>query len=94
MKNKTSKKTSDKKISRKTIFSLIAVVVVFAVVSVAMLPLIHLLSSEHGQQVIIDKMQSFGIFAPLLFVLLQVLQVVIAVIPGGPVPIIGGILFG
>lgn len=87
MKNKTSKKTSDKKISRKTIFSLIAVVVVFAVVSVAMLPLIHLLSSEHGQQVIIDKMQSFGIFAPLLFVLLQVLQVVIAVIPGGPVPI-------
>ena len=80
MKNKTSKKTSDKKISRKTIFSLIAVVVVFAVVSVAMLPLIHLLSSEHGQQVII--------------VLLQVLQVVIAVIPGGPVPIIGGILFG
>ena len=80
MKNKTSKKTSDKKISRKTIFSLIAVVVVFAVVSVAMLPLIHLLSSEHGQQVIIDKMQSFGIFAPLLFVLLQVLQVVIAVI--------------
>ena len=94
MKNKTSKKTSDKKISRKTIFGLIAVVVVFAVVSVAMLPLIHLLSSEHGQQVIIDKMQSFGIFAPLLFVLLQVLQVVIAVIPGGPVPIIGGILFG
>ena len=94
MKNKTSKKTSDKKISRKTIFSLIAVVVVFAVVSVAMPPLIHLLSSEHGQQVIIDKMQSFGIFAPLLFVLLQVLQVVIAVIPGGPVPIIGGILFG
>lgn len=94
MKNKTSKKTSDKKISRKTIFSLIAVVVVFAVVSVAMLPLIHLLSSEHGQQVIINKMQSFGIFAPLLFVLLQVLQVVIAVIPGGPVPIIGGILFG
>lgn len=89
MKNKTSKKTSDKKISRKTIFSLIAVVVVFAVVSVAMLPLIHLLSSEHGQQVIIDKMQSFGIFAPLLFVLLQVLQVVIAVIPGGPVPITG-----
>ena len=52
MKNKTSKKTSDKKISRKTIFGLIAVVVVFAVVSVAMLPLIHLLSSEHGQQVI------------------------------------------
>ena len=72
MKNKTSKKTSDKKISRKTIFSLIAVVVVFAVVSIAMLPLIHLLSSEHGQQVIIDKMQSFGIFAPLLFVLLSV----------------------
>ena len=80
--------------SRKTIISLVVVVLVFAAVSVAMIPLIRLLSSEHGQEIIIEKMQSFGIFAPLLFVLLQVLQVVVAVIPGGPVPIIGGILFG
>ena len=94
MKNEKQKNTNEKRLSRKTIISLVAVVLVFAAVSVAMIPLIRLLSSEHGQEIIIEKMQSFGIFAPLLFVLLQVLQVVVAVIPGGPVPIIGGILFG
>lgn len=90
MKNEKQKNTNEKRLSRKTIISLVAVVLVFAAVSVAMIPLIRLLSSEHGQEIIIEKMQSFGIFAPLLFVLLQVLQVVVAVIPGGPVPIIGG----
>lgn len=94
MKNEKQKNTNEKRLSRKTIISLVAVVLVFAAVSVAMIPLIRLLSSEHGQEIIIEKMQSFGIFAPLLFVLLQVLQVVVAVIPGGPVPIIGGILLG
>lgn len=86
MKNEKQKNTNEKRLSRKTIISLVAVVLVFAAVSVAMIPLIRLLSSEHGQEIIIEKMQSFGIFAPLLFVLLQVLQVVVAVIPGGPVP--------
>ncbi len=83
MKNEKQKNTNEKRLSRKTIISLVAVVLVFAAVSVAMIPLIRLLSSEHGQEIIIEKMQSFGIFAPLLFVLLQVLQVVVAVIPGG-----------
>lgn len=82
MKNEKQKNTNEKRLSRKTIISLVAVVLVFAAVSVAMIPLIRLLSSEHGQEIIIEKMQSFGIFAPLLFVLLQVLQVVVAVIPG------------
>ena len=83
MKNEKQKNTNEKKLSRKTIISLVVVVLFFAAVSVAMIPLIRLLSSEHGQEIIIEKMQSFGIFAPLLFVLLQVLQVVVAVIPGG-----------
>lgn len=81
------------RISHKTLFLLLTIIVIFAAVSIAMLPLIRLLSSETGQAVIVEKMQQFGIFAPLLFVLLQVLQVVIAVIPGGPIPMIGGVLF-
>jgi uncharacterized membrane protein YdjX (TVP38/TMEM64 family) len=88
------KKTSHYKLSRKTIFSLLAILLIFAALSFAMLPLIRLLSNENGQAILAEKMQSFGIFAPLLFVLLQVIQVVIAIIPGGPIPIIGGILFG
>lgn len=74
--------------------TVIIILVVLAAATIAVIPLARLLSTEAGQQIIIDKMQSFGVFAPLLFVLLQVLQVVVAFIPGGPVPIIGGILFG
>ena len=84
------KKKCSWKFSKKSIWMAIAVVLICVAVSVAMIPLIRLLSSEAGQQLIVQKMESFGIFAPLLFVLLQVIQVVIAVIPGGPVPIIGG----
>lgn len=79
---------------RNVIFAAVILAVVFCVTSIAMIPLIRLLSSEEGQAIILQKMQTFGIFAPILFVLLQVAQVVIAVIPGGPVPIIGGLLFG
>ena len=49
MKNEKQKNTNEKRLSRKTIISLVAVVLVFAAVSVAMIPLIRLLSSEHGQ---------------------------------------------
>ena len=79
---------------RNVILAAVILAVVFCVTSIAMIPLIRLLSSEEGQAIIVQKMQTFGIFAPILFVLLQVAQVVIAVIPGGPVPIIGGLLFG
>lgn len=79
---------------RDVILAAVILAVVFCVTSIAMIPLIRLLSSEEGQAIILQKMQTFGIFAPILFVLLQVAQVVIAVIPGGPVPIIGGLLFG
>lgn len=78
----------------KAIGMVVAVLFVCVAASLAMLPLIRLLSSESGQAIIIEKIQDFGIFAPILYVLLQVLQVVIAVIPGGPVPMIGGVLFG
>ena len=79
---------------RNVILAAVILAVVFCVTSIAMIPLIRLLSSEEGQAIILQKMQTFGIFAPILFVLLQVAQVVIAIIPGGPVPIIGGLLFG
>jgi uncharacterized membrane protein YdjX (TVP38/TMEM64 family) len=41
-----------------------------------------------------DWVESFGLFAPLIFILLQVVQVVIFIIPGEIVQIAGGYLFG
>jgi uncharacterized membrane protein YdjX (TVP38/TMEM64 family) len=37
---------------------------------------------------------SFGAYAPLAYILLQILQVVIAPIPGGAIEFLGGVLFG
>lgn len=42
MKNEKQKNTNEKRLSRKTIISLVAVVLVFAAVSVAMIPLIRI----------------------------------------------------
>jgi len=41
-----------------------------------------------------ETIASFGPFSPLAFILLQVVQVVVAPIPGAPVGFLGGYLFG
>ncbi|MGA2316895.1 MAG: TVP38/TMEM64 family protein [Thermodesulfobacteriota bacterium] len=37
---------------------------------------------------------SYGAYAPLVFILLQIIQVVIAPIPGGAIEFLGGVMFG
>ncbi|MCM1226496.1 MAG: VTT domain-containing protein [Clostridium sp.] len=74
--------------------------IVFAVLLCAVLtvfvlvPFIKLLMTENGRIVIQEKVEKFGIFAPVLFVLMELTHIVLAFIPGGPVEIIGGVLFG
>jgi len=41
-----------------------------------------------------QAIDSFGPYSPLAFILLQVVQVVVAPIPGGPIAFLGGYLFG
>ncbi len=41
-----------------------------------------------------DIIYSFGPFSPLIYILIQVIQVVVAPIPGGAVEFLGGYLFG
>ena len=57
-------------------------------------PLVKLVYTEEGRILLDEKIQSFGIFAPLIFVGMEILQIVLAFIPGAPVDIIGGVLFG
>lgn len=78
----------------KKIVYILLIVLACVCVIVLCLPLIQLLSTEDGQAEIVETLEGFGVFLPLAFVLLQVLQVVVAVIPGGPMPLIGEILFG
>jgi len=37
---------------------------------------------------------SYGAYAPLAYILLQIIQVVIAPIPGGAIEFLGGVIFG
>jgi uncharacterized membrane protein YdjX (TVP38/TMEM64 family) len=41
-----------------------------------------------------EVISSFSPYSPLVFILLQVVQVVVAPIPGGPIAFLGGYLFG
>ena len=73
----------------------IAVLAVVAiVVTILSFPFMHLLVSEEGRSELCEKVRSCGAFAPLVFVLLMALQIVVAFIPGGPLELVGGMLFG
>jgi len=53
---------------------------------------LHDLYQDH--QEFKKTISSYGAYAPLAYILLQVLQIVIAPIPGGAVEFLGGVLFG
>ena len=74
----------------------IAVVLVLLAIACRnwLIPLSMQLATEEGRALICEKVQSFGVFAPLVYLLLMALQVIIAFIPGGPLELIGGMLFG
>ncbi len=51
----------------------------------------NLFESHHRLK---EFISSFGVYSPLAFILLQVIQVVVAPIPGGAIEFLGGYLFG
>lgn len=79
-----------------TIRIIIMIIFCFAIVgiSIFMIPVIKMLSSQEGRGKLKEIVESFGAWGPLMFVGIQVVQVVIAIIPGEPIEIIGGMLFG
>ena len=58
------------------------------------LPVCKRFNTELAQAEISEFVEHAGIFAPLLFILLMALQIVIAFLPGGPLEITAGMLFG
>ena len=48
----------------------------------------------HDKQVLVDYIDGFGILAPIIFIIIQVIQVVLPVIPGGVSSLAGVIAFG
>lgn len=74
------------------VFILFVIITIF--ITVLMLPVALSLKTEEGRALIEERVNSFGIFTPLAFIVLQFLQVVIAFVPGEPVELMGGVLFG
>lgn len=86
------------RLDRKTKIQIIAICTFFAIGIVALVvdivfhgPLTTLLSDKER---IVNSVRDFGFFAPLLYILLQILQTVAAPIPGQVVGTVGGYLFG
>lgn len=72
---------------------LVAVIIVLLCIRYAV-PLTRLLLTEEGRTDLCERVEQFGFFAPVIFILLMALQIVIAFIPGGPLELVGGMLFG
>jgi uncharacterized membrane protein YdjX (TVP38/TMEM64 family) len=53
--------------------------------------LYDILHDRHQLKVVIF---SYGAYSPLVYILIQILQVIVAPIPGGPIEFLGGYLFG
>ncbi|MGA2467690.1 MAG: VTT domain-containing protein [Thermodesulfobacteriota bacterium] len=51
----------------------------------------HLFQDRHQLKVVL---RSYGSYSPLVFILLQIIQVVVAPIPGGAIEFLGGYVFG
>ena len=59
-----------------------------------LIPLCKMLVTEEGRGELCARVESYGILAPVVFTLLMALQIIIAFIPGGPLELVGGMLFG
>lgn len=73
---------------------IIIFLIVMIGITIFLIPVIKMLRTKKGRLRLKELVESFGAFGPLLFIALQVVQVVIAFIPGEPIEIIGGMLFG
>lgn len=74
----------------------VGVIVIAAIAGIIYLciPIIRMLCTDEGRAVIDSKVKSFGAWAPLALIGIEVIQVVAAFIPGAPVDVMSGVLFG
>lgn len=72
----------------------IAAVLLLALLVYYSIPFIKMLYTEEGRAAIDDKVKSYGSLAPLIFICIEIIQIVAAFIPGAPVEVMSGVLFG
>lgn len=76
-------------------FSLLAIFIIITVgLTIYYMPKLLTLTTPQGRVAFEEKLKSFGIWKYVAFVAIQILQVVFAFIPGEPIELAGGALFG
>ncbi len=82
---------------RKKIIRIVSLCVLGAVmilITVICIPIVRMLATPEGRQGIEELVDRNFILGLCVYMLLQVLQVIVALIPGGVIQILGGVLFG
>lgn len=75
--------------------SIICLLIITAITLIIIyLPNIYKLIDKDNQDNLINKIRSKGIKGWFIFLLIQILQVVISFIPGEPIEVIGGVIYG
>lgn len=64
------------------------------IVALILLPNILSLTEKAARDALKDRILSFGVWGWLVFASLQMFQIVFAIIPGEPIEVIGGLLYG
>lgn len=70
------------------------IILIMVALTIYFLPQIKLLFSDEGRESVKTFIHSLGAWGVLAFLGLQVLQIVVAFIPGEPIEIIAGVLYG
>lgn len=78
----------------KTFFAVAGVVILIAGVSAVLLPAILALREPENQLRFSEFVAELGVWGPLLLFTIQILQVFVAFIPGEPIEIIAGLMYG
>lgn len=87
----------DKFKSKKTITYLVGILIFLAVsiiICINFTPIINSLTQEVEREAFKQKLDSFGFGGVLVMLFIQALQVVVAIIPGEPVEILMGVMYG
>lgn len=82
-----------KKKNLKTVYFAIFIVVLIGL-TVLCVPLVKLLASDEGRELLEAFFSDNAVLGAAVFLILQIVQVVIALIPGGIIQIIAGVAFG
>lgn len=76
------------------IIVLVLVAIFCIALTIVLVPFINSLTTEEGKAYMEKIIKELGVFGPVIFIGAEIIQIILALVPGGPVEVIGGAVFG